>query len=326
MPVYEFAEVPPDVIHAFSQRTAQIDDAVGRDASPFSRSVAALDTRKNKEFVEGEARREQWDKVLSDYDFDPDKVIQAARERGRSHTAERGEADSAVKTATTAEPALKEAVTQALSSLSDKKAQFAYSVFLPGDFRVIGSSDARFAGQSRNGESRIAESLPEGLLLAQQHPDSGVIVRMEGEGLPLNISRITGADQVVDDSLTAQFARNVAEKPETPLPFIPEPKENAEQEAERLAREALEKQGKGEKDIRPEDIPAAISEPEDDIDTGLLAGKLKEDEYPLTGRDIAAALGDKSPEKELEAENQPDQSLHLKQIERDIVKEKSFED
>ncbi|MXP50690.1 hypothetical protein FD733_19325 (plasmid) [Pantoea sp. Eser] len=43
--MYEFAEVPPDVIHAFSQRTAQIDDAVGRDASPFSRSVAALDTR-----------------------------------------------------------------------------------------------------------------------------------------------------------------------------------------------------------------------------------------------------------------------------------------
>lgn len=201
-------------------------------------------------------------------------------------------------------------------------------VSLPGDFRVIGSSDARFAGiqQSRNGENRIAESLPEGLQLAQQHPDSGVIVRMEGEGLPLNISRITGAEQVVDDSLTAQFARNVTEKPEDPLPFIPEPKENAEQEAERLAREALEKQGKGEKDIRPEEVLAALSEPEDDIQAGLLAGKLKEDEYPLTGRDIAAALGEKSPEKEPEAESQPDQSLHLKQIERDIVKEKSFED
>jgi len=201
-------------------------------------------------------------------------------------------------------------------------------VSLPGDFRVIGSNDARFAGiqQSRNGENRIAESLPEGLQLAQQYPDSGVIVRMEGEGLPLNISRITGADQVVDDSLTAQLARNVVGKTEDPLPFIPEPKENAEQEAERLAREALEKQGKGEKDIRPEDVLAAISEPEDDIHTGLLAGKLKEEEYPLTGRDIAAALGEKSPEKEPEAESQPDQSLHLKQIERDIVKEKSFED
>jgi len=201
-------------------------------------------------------------------------------------------------------------------------------VSLPGDFRVIGSSDARFAGiqQSRNGENRIAESLPEGLQLAQQYPDSGVIVRMEGDGLPLNISRITGADQVVDDSLTAQLARNVAGKTEDPLPFIPEPKENAEQEAERLARETLEKQGKGEKDIRPEDVLAAISEPEDDIHTGLLAGELKEDEYPLTGRDIAAAMDDKSPEKAPEAESQPDQSLHLKQIERDIVKEKSFED
>lgn len=183
-------------------------------------------------------------------------------------------------------------------------------------------------GYSRAGTGKTASRrcLPEGLRLAQQYPDSGVIVRMEGDGLPLNISRITGADQVVDDSLTAQFARNVTEKPEGPLPFIPEPKENAEQESERLAREALEKQGKGEKDIRPEDVLAAISEPEDDIHTGLLAGKLKEDEYPLTGRDIVAALGDKSPEKEPEAESQPDQSLHLKQIERDIVKEKSFED
>lgn len=201
-------------------------------------------------------------------------------------------------------------------------------VSLPGDFRVIGSSDARFAGiqQSRNGENRIAESLLEGLQLAQQHPDSGVIVRMEGEGLPLNISRITGADQVVDDSLTAQFARNVAEKPEDPLPFIPEPKESAEQEAERLAREALEKQGRGEKDIRPGEALAAISEPEDDIQGGLLAGKLKEEEYPLTGRDIAEAPGDNTPGKEPEAEGKPDQVLTLKQIERDIVKEKSFED
>ena len=149
---------------------------------------------------------------------------------------------------------------------------------------------------------------------------------MEGDGLPLNISRITGADQVVDDSLTAQFARNVAEKPEDPLPFIREPKERDKQEAERLVREVLEKQGKGEKDIRPEEVLVAISEPVDDIHTGLLAGKLKEEAHPLTGRDIAAALGDKSPEKAPEAESQPDQSLHLKQIERDIVKEKSFGD
>ena len=89
----------------------------------------------------------------------------------------------------------------------------------------------------------------------------------------------------------------------TPCPSFLEPKESAEQEAERLAREALEKQGKGEKDIRPEEVLSAISEPEDDIHTGLLAGKLKEEEYPLTGRDIAAALGDKSPEKEPEAES-----------------------
>lgn len=201
-------------------------------------------------------------------------------------------------------------------------------VSLSGDFRVIGSSDARFAGiqQSRNGENRIAESLPEGLQLAQQYPDSGVIFRRGGEGLPLNISRITGVDQVIDDSVAAKFARNVAEKQEDPLPFIPDPKESAEQETKRLIREALEKQDKGGKDISPAEVLVAISEQEDDIHTGLLAGKLNEYEYLLTGPDIAAALGEKSPEKEPEAECHPDRSFHLKQFARDIVKEKSIGD
>lgn len=202
------------------------------------------------------------------------------------------------------------------------------SVSLSGDLRVIGSKDARFAGvqQSRNGENRIAESLPEGLQFAQQYPDSGVIVRMEGEGLPLNISRITGAEQVIDDNVTAQFARKMTDIPEDFLSFIPEQKENAEREAERLAREAMKTQGKGEKDIRPEEGLAAISEPEDAIHAGLLAGKLKEEEYPLTGRDIAEALRDTTPDKAQETESKPDQARCLQQLERNIVKEKSFED
>lgn len=201
-------------------------------------------------------------------------------------------------------------------------------VSLPGDFRVIGSSDARFAGiqRSRNGENRLADSLPEGLKLAQQYPDSGVIVRMEGDGLPLNISRITGADQVVDDRLTAQFASNMEAKQDDLHLFIPEPKENAEQEAERLARESLEKQDKGEEEIRLEDVFAAVTRQEEEIQVELLADKLKEEDYSLIGRDISVMSGDKTPEKEPDAESKPGQALHLKQIERDLMKEKSFED
>lgn len=198
-------------------------------------------------------------------------------------------------------------------------------VTLPGDFRVIGSNDARFAGiqQSRNGDVRIAASLPEGLQLAQQNPDIGVIVRIEGDGLPLNMSRIIGADHVIDEKVIAQLASNAAEKPEDTIPFIPEPKENVEQEAERLARQAQEKSGKGEQDIRPEEVNAAINEKDDEP---LAEWRASNQEERLTWRDIAAALGDNGKEKDPESETPPEQDLRLKQAERMIVKGKSFED
>jgi hypothetical protein len=60
--------------------------------------------------------------------------------------------------------------------------------------RVMGSTDARFAGlqASRNGETYLAADIPAGFKLAQAHPDSGVIVRLAGDGIPHNIQRITG--------------------------------------------------------------------------------------------------------------------------------------
>ncbi|MFB9087876.1 MobF family relaxase [Erwinia tracheiphila] len=187
--MYEFAEVPPDVIRAFSQRTAQIDDAVGRDASPPSRSVAALDTRKNKEFVEGDARREQWDKVLSDYDFDPDTTIQAARERSRSQAAERGEAEagSPASVTLTAEPALKEAITQALSSLSDKKAQFAYSEVLTAVVSLL-PAEKDMVQRARAG---IDTAIEQGRLIALDK-DKGIF---------------TSDIHVLDELTVRQFAR-----------------------------------------------------------------------------------------------------------------------
>lgn len=200
-------------------------------------------------------------------------------------------------------------------------------VSLPGDYRVIGSSDARFAGiqQSRSGEVRVADSFPEGMQLAQMDPDSGVIVRMEGDGFPLNIRRITGANQVVYGSAVEQLACETGGRSEDTIPFIPEPKENAEQEAERVARKALESQGKCEKDCRPEDLLAAINA-QDDLFAERLAEKLKDKEYPLTGWDIAAALEDKTPGKEPEVKRNLDQDYFLNRTERDRAKMKSFED
>lgn len=77
-----------------------------------------------------------------------------------------------------------------------------------------------------------------------------------GGGLALNIGRITGAGQVINDNNIAKINRNGPDKPEEVFPFILQTNENAGQ----LALIALDKQHSGEKNIRPENEPAVISE------------------------------------------------------------------
>ncbi len=58
----------------------------------------------------------------------------------------------------------------------------------------MGSGDAAFAGlqASRNGESLLARDMEEGVRLARENPQSGVVVRLEGEARPWNPGAITG--------------------------------------------------------------------------------------------------------------------------------------
>ena len=65
---------------------------------------------------------------------------------------------------------------------------------LAGEGRVMGSGDAAFAGlqASRNGESLLARDMEEGVRLARENPQSGVVVRLEGEVRPWNPGAITG--------------------------------------------------------------------------------------------------------------------------------------
>lgn len=65
---------------------------------------------------------------------------------------------------------------------------------LAGEGRVMGSGDAAFAGlqASRNGESLLARDMEEGVRLARENPQSGVVVRLEGEARPWNPGAITG--------------------------------------------------------------------------------------------------------------------------------------
>ncbi len=74
-----------------------------------------------------------------------------------------------------------------------------------GEGRVKGSGDAQFVALqgSRNGESLLADNMQDGVRIARDNPDSGVVVRIAGEGRPWNpvpspvaawgISRITAS-------------------------------------------------------------------------------------------------------------------------------------
>ncbi|HCN7631628.1 TPA: DNA helicase, partial [Escherichia coli] len=53
-----------------------------------------------------------------------------------------------------------------------------------GEGRVKGSGDAQFVALqgSRNGESLLADNMQDGVRIARDNPDSGVVVRIAGEG------------------------------------------------------------------------------------------------------------------------------------------------
>ncbi|THD53488.1 conjugative transfer relaxase/helicase TraI [Enterobacteriaceae bacterium ML5] len=108
--------------------------------------------------------------------------------------------------------------------------------WLDGAPRVMGSDDARFAGlqASRNGDTHVAGSMPEGLAIAHQHPDSGVLVRLSGEGTPHNLSRTTGSRLATDDTMLRQAQQSGDE----PLPFIPPEDEKKQAELEKAAQAA----------------------------------------------------------------------------------------
>ncbi len=108
--------------------------------------------------------------------------------------------------------------------------------WLDGAPRIMGGDDARFAGlqASRNGDTHVAGSMPEGLAIAHQHPDSGVIVRLSGEGTPHNLSRITGSQLATDDTVLRQAQQSGDE----PLPFIPPEDEKKQAALEKAAQAA----------------------------------------------------------------------------------------
>lgn len=130
--LWEIEGVPVEI---FSQRTQQIREAVGDGASLKSRDVAALDTRKAKQKDPDRVELlTDWMNRLEQEGFDIGAFRQEAKTRLKAM-----DSDRAVHPETTPDD-IRQAVSLAISQLSEKRTRFTYSDVLN---RTLNSLDAR---------------------------------------------------------------------------------------------------------------------------------------------------------------------------------------
>ncbi|HGA7400266.1 TPA: conjugative transfer relaxase/helicase TraI [Salmonella enterica subsp. enterica serovar Birkenhead] len=167
-----------------------------------------------------------------------------------------------------------------------------------GEGRVKGSEEAQFVALqgSRNGESLLADNMQDGVRIARDNPDSGVVVRIAGEGRPWNPGAMTGGRVWGDipDNSVQPGAGNGA--PVT-----------AEVLAQRQAEEAIRR----ETERRADEIVRKMAEDKPDLPDG---------KTELAVREIAGQERDRSVTPEREAAL-PESVLREPPRERDAVRE-----
>ncbi|EJF32211.1 TPA: conjugative transfer relaxase/helicase TraI [Klebsiella oxytoca] len=138
-------------------------------------------------------------------------------------------------------------------------------VVLSDESRLRGGEDAQFAGlqASRNGQTLIADDAQTALRLAQENPESGVVIRLHGEERLLNAARLTGG-RITEQDEVARTVRSVAEaesaaKAEDPITLPPDEQQKLAEAQEKAARELAEQARQellpavsGEESTRPE--------------------------------------------------------------------------
>ncbi|MGP1056909.1 conjugative transfer relaxase/helicase TraI [Serratia sp. CY68341] len=113
---------------------------------------------------------------------------------------------------------------------------------LPTQGRVFGSDSAQFVAlqASRNNETRLAGTMQDGIRLAARYPDSGVVVRLQGDDVPFNPQAMTGGRVWVnDETLKATARESGASDSVITLPESPEERLQRElqTQADKLGRE-----------------------------------------------------------------------------------------
>ncbi|TQN75890.1 UNVERIFIED_ORG: conjugative transfer relaxase protein TraI [Citrobacter freundii] len=162
-------------------------------------------------------------------------------------------------------------------------------VVLSDESRLRGGEDAQFAGlqASRNGQTLIADDAQTALRLAQENPESGVVIRLHGEERLLNAARLTGG-RITEPDEVARTVRNVAEaesaaKAEDPITLPPGEQQKLAEAQEKAARELAEQARQellpavpGEESTRPE--PPLSADEERRLRDGTARGERELDE------------------------------------------------
>lgn len=188
-----------------------------------------------------------------------------------------------------------------------------------GEGRVKGSGDAQFVALqgSRNGESLLSDNMQDGVRIARDNPDSGVVVRIAGEGRPWNPGAITGGrvwGDIPDNSVQPAAGNG---EPVT-----------AEVLAQRQAEEAIRR----ETERRADEIVRKMAENKPDLPDGRTEQAVREiagqerDRAAITEREAAlpeSVLRESQREREAVREVARENLLQerLQQMERDMVRD-----
>nr|WP_172692312.1 conjugative transfer relaxase/helicase TraI [Escherichia coli]AWU48437.1 multifunctional conjugation protein TraI [Escherichia coli] len=188
-----------------------------------------------------------------------------------------------------------------------------------GEGRVKGSGDAQFVALqgSRNGESLLADNMQDGVRIARDNPDSGVVVRIAGEGRPWNPGAITGGRVWGDipDSSVQPGAGNG--EPVTAEVLAQQQAEEAiRRETERRADEIVRKMAENKPDLPDGKTEQAVRD---------IAGQ-ERDRAAITEREAAlpeSVLRESQREREAVREVARENLLQerLQQMERDMVRD-----
>ncbi|WP_438436288.1 conjugative transfer relaxase/helicase TraI domain-containing protein, partial [Klebsiella pneumoniae] len=121
-----------------------------------------------------------------------------------------------------------------LSPLTDRDGRLEA---IGGEGRIMGNEDARFVAlqNSRNGESLLAGNMGEGVRMARDNPDTGVVVRLAGDDRPWNPGAMTGGRVWAEPA-------PVAPVPQAGADIILPPEVLAQRAAEEQQRREMEKQ------------------------------------------------------------------------------------